>query len=270
MCGVAGVLFIAIAIGLATSVPQFSGHYQLKIIVLGVVIGGTLILASVGRRVYRAVDRAGVRSGTRWLGLTRWSPRIPTTKNQVLDIGRNDDAELFVTIRRPEGATLLSIGPFVDGDQAVKASTLLSPGHKENEEDGSQVDALEMIGQLENGPPLIVPRVLMVVVFCVLLLPAWFDRTWMDAMLSMIIGVPLLLLAVVWIVPSGGVFYQTDDSESVEFWTRHRFFRRMEYRKSLVARDSPVFLRKKLHWATLGWLLMIPLYVAGVIALIFR
>ena len=270
MCGAAGILLIALAVGLALFVPQFGGRYQLKIIILGVVMGGTLILASLGRRVYRSVDRASIRSGTRWLGLTHWSPGIPTTKHQVFDMGRNDDAELFVSVRRPEGKKLLTIGPFVDGDQAVRASNLLSPGQKGEEEESSQVDALRIIQQLEDGPPLIVPRVMMLAVFFVLLMPAWFDQDWLDAGLSLLIGLPLLLLAVVWIAPRGGVLYHTDDSESVEFWTRHRFFHRLEYRKSLVSNEPPVFKRGKLHWATLGWLILLPLYVAAVAALILR
>ena len=232
------------------------------------VIGGSLILAAIGRLVYQSVDRASVRSGIRWLGVTHWSPGIPTTKNQVFEIGRNDDAELFVTVRRLEGEELLSIGPFVSGDQAVKASTLLSPAQRD--EDVGEVGALQIIQQLEGGPPLIVLRTMMLAMFAILLLPAWFDRTWVDAGLSVLVGLPLLLLAVVWVAPRGGVFYQTDDSESVEFWTRHKFLRRLEYRKSLATNDPPVFIRRKFHWATVGWLLLIPLYSAVVVVLVLR
>lgn len=268
MCGASGLLFIVLAIGLALFVPQFADHYQLKVIILGVVIGGSLILAAIGRLVYQSVDRASVRSGIRWLGVTHWSPGIPTTKNQVFEIGRNDDAELFVTVRRLEGEELLSIGPFVSGDQAVKASTLLSPAQRD--EDVGEVGALQIIQQLEGGPPLIVLRTMMLAMFAILLLPAWFDRTWVDAGLSVLVGLPLLLLAVVWVAPRGGVFYQTDDSESVEFWTRHKFLRRLEYRKSLATNDPPVFIRRKFHWATVGWLLLIPLYSAVVVVLVLR
>lgn len=270
MCGVAGMLFILFAIGLALFIPQFSDRYQLKVIILGTLIGGSLTLAAIGRRVYRSVDRASVRSGTRWLGMTHWSPQVPTTKNQVLDIGRNADAELFVTVRRPEGEALLSIGPFVDGDQAVKASSLLSPGQIEEGEDSPQENALQVIQQLEDGLPLIASRALMLAVFSVLLIPAWFDRTWLDVVLSMIFALPLLILAVVWGAPSGGVFYNTDDSESVEFWRRHRFFHRLDYRKSLISNDPPVLIRRKLHWASIGWLILVPLYVGVMVALVLR
>jgi hypothetical protein len=270
MCGAAGVLFILLAIGLALFIPQFSERYQFKVIILGLAIGGTMILAALGRRVYRSVDRMSVRSGTRWLGVTRWSPAIPTTKSQVVDIGRNEDSELFISVRRPEGQVLLSIGPFVDGDQAVKASSLLSPGQVKEVEGSAQVDALQIIQQLEGGLPLIASRALMLSVFFLLLVPAWFDHTWLDVILSMTFALPLLILAVGWLAPAGGVFYNTDDSESVEFWRRHRFFGRLEYRKSLVANEPPLFIRRKFHWASVGWLILIPIYVATMVALVLR
>ena len=268
MCGAAGLMFAGLSIGVALFVPQVADRYQLKIIIIGTLIGVVFVMAALGRRVYWSVERASIRSGTRWLGLTRWSPKIPTTKNQILDIGRNDDAEIFVKVKRAEGETLLSIGPFVDGDQAVKASALLIPGKKENEEESSPVDVVQILRELEGGPPLAFFRVLMISIFCAVLMPALNDQTWFDAGLSLLIGLPLLILAIVWVAPGGGVFHNTDDSRSVEFWTRHRFLQRMEYRKSLVTNDAPEFLRRKLHWATFGWLCLIPLFVAAVVFII--
>ena len=270
MCGAAGLVFVALAVAMTLVVPQITERYQLKVIILGGMLGGAFVLAAIGRRVYRSVDCAGIYSGTRWLGLTHWSPGVPTTKSQILDIGRNDDAALFVTVRRAEGETLLSIGPFVDGDQAVKASALLRPAQDVEGEDSSRVDAVRILRQLEGGAPHAVSRVLMLLIFGGLLVPAWFDRSWVDTGLSLLIGVPLLILAVTWFTPRGGVFHNTDDSKSVEFWTRHRFFRRLEYRKSLVTVEPPEFLRRKLHWASLGWMFLIPLYVAAMVVLILR
>ena len=110
----------------------------------------------------------------------------------------------------------------------------------------------------------------MLSVFFLLLVPAWFDHTWLDVILSMTFALPLLILAVGWLAPAGGVFYNTDDSESVEFWRRHRFFGRLEYRKSLVANEPPLFIRRKFHWASVGWLILIPIYVATMVALVLR
>jgi len=268
MCGVAGLMFFGLSIGAALFVPQLAEQYQLKIIIIGTMIGVVFVLAAMARRVYRSVERASIRSGTRWAGLTRWAPKIPTTKNLILDIGRNDDSQIFVTVKRNESETLLSIGPFVDGDQAVKASALLIPGQKGNEEESSPVDVVQILQELDGGPPLAVFRVLMISIFCAVLIPALNDQTWLDAGLSLLIGLPVLVLAVVWIAPGGGVFHNTDDSKSVEFWTRHRFFQRLEYRKSLNSDDAPEFLRRKWHWASLGWLCLIPLYVAAVVFII--
>jgi len=269
MCGIAGVIIAGLVIGMAMLVPRIAESYQLKTMILGGMIGGFFILAALARKVFRSVERASIRSGTRWLGLTHWSPKVPTTKSQILDIGRNHDAALFLTVRRPEDEILLSIGPFIDGDQAVQASALMSPGQKEGE-GGPQVDPLQIIQQLEGGAPLAVSRVMMLVIFCTLLIPAWFDRSWLDFGLSVAIGVPLLVLAVVWMTPGGGVFHNTDDSKSVEFWTRHRFFRRLEYRRSLITHEAPEFLQRKLHWPSVGWICLIPIFGGALAGLVLR
>lgn len=270
MCGFAGVALFALVIGMALLVPQITERYQLKVIILGGMIGGVFVLAAIGQRVFRSVERSSIRQGRRWLGITHWSPKVPTSKSQILDIGRNDEAALFVTVKRPEGETLLLIGPFIDGDQAVTAIALMRPGKKDVRDGHSFVDPGHILQQLEGNAPLAVPRVLLVLVFCGLLAPAWFDQTWLDLVLSLAIGLPLLILSVVWITPGGGVFHNTDDNRSVEFWTRHRFFRRLEYRKSLVSNEPPEFLRQKIHWASLGWMALIPLYVSGFVASLLR
>lgn len=270
MCGAAGLLLAGAAVAMAMWVPDIAGHDRIKVIILGGIVGAGFVMTAMARRVYRSVDGAGIQVGTRWLGLTHWSPRIPTTHDQVLDIGRNRDSELFLTVRRAEGGMLLAVGPFVDGDQAMKGSALLSPAQNGERSDSSQVDAVRILRQLEGGVPLVVLRVLILVVFVALLVPAWFDRSWIGAVLTLLIGVPILGLVIAWFSPKGGVFYNTDDSKSVEFWTRHRFFRRLEYRKSLVSHDPPEFLRNKLHWAAIGWVLLVPVYVLAVVGLMLR
>jgi hypothetical protein len=262
MCGVAGLVMACLLSGMAMLLPQITEHYQIKMIILGVMVGGAFVMAAAGRRVFRSVERASIGTGMRWFGLTHWSPKVPTTKSQIFDIGRNDDAALFVSVRRPEGEVLLAIGPFMDGDQAVEAAALMNSGKKGPEEGDSQVDPLRIIQQLKGGASPAVSKLLMSLIFCSLLTPAWFDRTWFDAVLSMLIGVPLLMLAVVWITPGGGVFDNTDNGESVDFWTRHRFFGRLEYRKSLITNDAPEFLQHEHHLPSVGWVFLILIYVA--------
>ena len=262
MCGVAGVVFASLMIGMAMLLPQITERYQMKMIILGAMVGGAFVMAAAGRRVFRSVERVGIGSGMRWFGLTHWSPKVPTTKSQILDIGRNDVAELFVSVRHPEGEVLLAVGPFMDGDQAVEAAALMRSGQKGPEEGGAQADPIRIIKELEGGASPVVAKLLMSLIFCALLIPARFDRIWLDAVLSMLIGVPLLILAVVWITPGGGVFNKTDKGESVDFWTRHRFFGRLEYRKSLITNDVPEFLQRARHVPSVGWVCVILIYVA--------
>ena len=262
MCGVAGVVFASLMIGMAMLLPQITERYQMKMIILGAMVGGAFVMAAAGRRVFRSVERVGIGSGMRWFGLTHWSPKVPTTKSQILDIGRNDVAELFVSVRHPEGEVLLAVGPFMDGDQAVEAAALMRSGQKGPEEGGAQADPIRIIKELEGGASPVVAKLLMSLIFCALLIPARFDRIWLDAVLSMSIGVPLLILAMVCITPCGGVFNKTDKGESVDFWRRHRFFGRLEYRKSLITNDVPEFLQRARHVPSVGWICVILIYVA--------
>ena len=276
MCGVSGVVFASLMIGMAMLLPQVTERYQMKMIILGAMVGGAFVMAAAGRRVFRSVERVGIGSGMRWFGLTHWSPKVPTTKSQILDIGRNDVAALFVSVRHPvsarhpEGEVLLTVGPFMDGDQAVEAAALMRSGQKGPEEGGAKADPIRIIKELEGGASPVVAKLLMSMIFCALLIPAWLDRTWLDAVLSMLIGVPLLILAVVWITPSGGVFNKTDKGESVDFWTRHRFFGRLEYRKSLITNEVPEFLQRARHLPSVGWICVILIHVVMLVIWVLR
>lgn len=265
--GLAGLLLIGLAVALSTFIPEFQGSYRVKTIILGVIFGGSLLFSAIGRRVFRSEDRLSIRAGTRFCGITIWFPCVPMTKDQVLEVCRNKNAELVVRVKdSEEGNTLMAVGPFVDGDQAVEAISLLRPRKLSDDEivENPQSVAVSVIRELERGVPKPLLRLLMLAVFGGLCYLAWFDRTWIDAGLSMLIGIPILILALLWFAPGSGVIYSSDDGRTVEFWTRHRVFHRLEYRKCLVTNEAPEFIRRKIHWATYGWLLLIPIYLGGV------
>lgn len=271
--GLAGLLLIGIAVALTTYIPEFQGSYRVKILILGALFGGSLLISSLGRRVYRSEDRLSIRAGTRICGMTFWSPCVPMTGDQALEICRNKYTELVIKVRSSEeGETLISVGSFVDGDQAVKALALLRPKKMGDDEivENPQSVAASVIRELERGVPTPLLRLLMLGVLAGLGYMTWFDRTWIDAGLSMFIGILALILALFWFAPGSGVIYSSDDGRSVDFWTRHHVFHRLEYRKSLVTNEPPQFTRRKIHWATYGWLLLIPIFIGGVVYLMIR
>ena len=271
--GFAGLLLIAIAIALTTFIAEFQGQYRIKTLIFGLLFGGGLIVSALSRRVYQSEDKLSIRSGLRFCGLNFWSLCIPMTGQERLEISRNRYGELVITVEcEKNGDRLLSIGSFVDGNQAVRALSLLRPEKNDDQTHHVPSGSLSssVIRELERGAPVFLRRLLILLIFSALCLLGWFDQSWVEASLSMIIGMIVLLVTLRSVTPSWAVIYSSDDGHSVRFWTRHRFFYRLEYEKSLVSSEPPSFLRKKIHWASVGWVLIVPIYLTLMVYLTER
>lgn len=263
-CGLAGALLLGGVLSLALGFPPLDTILRFKLMALGGLGGGLLLATSLGRSVYRTNDHLNVRKGFRFLGFTMWEPRIPLTGDLVLDISRTDASEIFVAIRRPESAGLLLIGPFIDGDQAVEACKFLRPRQR-GVGDEPSLNPAKVIHDLEGTVPNGVAQFTLISLFLTMLFVAWQDRSPADAAVSISLGTLVFLAAVRWLAPRAGVDERTDIGESVEFWIRSRPFLRLEFRKTLNSAEPPIYLRSKYHWPTVGWLLMIPLFIGAVV-----
>ena len=264
--GLVGLALVLTAICFHLAPEGAVDRFRLKAIIILGGVGLYGVLWALSRRVFREVVNREIKIGRRLLGITLWTTRIPLAEDVRLDISRNDHAEISVRIVRPDEELVVEIGPFQDGDQAVEASVLLRPRKKveESDEIGSQ-EAAAVIRNLEGTVrPWFLQMVALILIGGAFLVGIG-DKEWLDAGITCVIGIAAVILGVAYVAPISGVYYDSDDGENVEFWTRQGWFHRLDHQSSLVSQVPPIYLKRRFHYPTVAWLMLAPLFVGAVV-----
>jgi hypothetical protein len=264
--GLIGLALVLTAICFYLAPAGAIDRFRLKGIVILGATGGYGVLWALSRTVYRGIVNRELNVGRRFLGLTLWKTRIPLAEDIRLDISRNDHAEILVKVLRPSEELVVEIGPFVDGDQAVQASSLLRPRKTvDTSDDNSSLDAAAVIRSLEGQ---VKPWFLQLVALLLIggaFLAGIGDKEWLDAGITCVIGIAAVIFGLVYVSPISGVYYDSDDGENVEYWTRQGWFHRLDHQSSLVEPTSPVYLKRRFHYPSVAWLMLAPLFVGAVV-----
>jgi len=268
-----GLIGLAMVLGAACLYLVPEGNFD-RFRTKGVIILGALgcwgILWALSRVVYRGIVNREVKIGRRFLGMTMWTRRMPLAEDLSLDISRNEAAEIFVKMLEPEGDLIHEIGPFIDGDQAVTACGQLRPRKMMDEEmeEADQAVAREVIRDLEGPVKPWFLQMTMLIILAWLIFTGWRDENWIDAAITGVIGFGAVLAGIAFLAPISGVYYDSDDGESVEYWNREGWFHRMDFKASLVKPTAPEFLKRRFHFPTLGWLSLVPVYLGIVVLMV--
>ena len=264
--GLIGMTLVLAAICFYLAPTESIDRFRLKAIILLGGAGAYGVLWALSRAVFRGVVNREIKVGRRLMGISLWTSRVPLAEDIRLDICRNDYAEIFVKILRPGGELVVEIGPFTDGDQAVEASSLLRP-RKIVDDSGKNCsqEAAAVIRSLEGMvKPWALQLVALLMVGAVLFVGIG-DENWLDAGITCVIGITAIFLGIAYVAPITGVYYDSDDGEKVEFWTRQGWFHRLDHQSSLVAPTCPIYLKRRIHYPSVAWLMLAPLFVGAVV-----
>ena len=201
------------------------------------------------------------------MGITLWTSRFPLAEDIRLDICRNNHAEISVKILRPSGELVVEVGPFADGDQAVEVSSLLRP--RKIVDIPGKNSSQEAAAVIRSWEGMIKPWGLQLMALFIVgaaLFVGIGDENWLDAGITCVIGIAAIFLGMAYVTPITGVYYDSDDGENVEFWTRQGWFHRLDHQSSLVAPSSPIYLKRRIHYPSVAWLMLTPLFVGAVVA----
>lgn len=264
--GLIGMTLVLAAVCFYLAPTESIDRFRLKAIILLGGAGGYSVLWALSRDVFRGVVNREIKVGRRLIGMTLWTSRFPLAEDIRLDICRNNHAEISVKISRPSGELVVEIGPFTDGDQAVEASSLLRPrkvvdisGKNSSQEAAAVIRSwegmvkpwgLQLMGLFMVGAALFV---------------GIEDENWLDAGITCVIGIAVIFLGMAYVAPITGVYYDSDDGENVEFWTRQGWFHRLDHQSSLVAPIPPIYLKRRIHYPSVAWLMLAPLFVGVVV-----
>ena len=264
--GLIGLALVLTAICFYLVPPGAVDRFRLKAIILLGFSGGYGVLWALSRTVLRGIVNREIKVGRRLMGITLWTSRIPLAEDIRLDIYRNDHAEISVKILRPNEDLVLEIGPFVDGDQAVEASSLLRPRKtvEPPEENGSQ-EAASIIRSLEGKLKPWGLQLMALLLIGGAFLVGIGDKDWLDAGITCVVGIVAVIFGMAYVAPITGVYYDSDDGENVEYWTRQGLFHRLDHQSSLVAPTSPIYLKRRFHYPSVAWLMLAPLFVGAVV-----
>ena len=265
--GLIGVTLVLAAICFHMAPAESIDRFRLKAIILLGGAGAYGVLWALSRAVFRGVVNREIKVGRRLMGITLWTSRVPLAEDIRLDICRNNHAEIFVKILRPGGELVVEIGPFTDGDQAVEASSLLRPRKiVDSSRKNSSQEAAAVIRGLEG---IVKPWGLQLIALLMIgaaLFVGIRDENWLDAGITCVIGIAAVFLGMAYVAPITGVYYDSDDGENVEFWTRQGWFHRLDHQSSLVAPISPIYLKRRIHYPSVAWLMLAPLFIGALVA----
>ena len=264
--GLIGMTLVLAAICFYLVPVESIDRFRLKAIILLGGAGAYGVLWSLSRAVFRGVVNREIKVGRRLMGITLWTSRFPLAEDIRLDICRNNHAEISVKILRPSGELVVEVGPFADGDQAVEVSSLLRP--RKIVDIPGKNSSQEAAAVIRSWEGMIKPWGLQLMALFIVgaaLFVGIGDENWLDAGITCVIGIAAIFLGMAYVTPITGVYYDSDDGENVEFWTRQGWFHRLDHQSSLVAPISPIYLKRRIHYPSVAWLMLAPSFVGVVV-----
>ena len=264
--GLIGMTLVLAAICFYLAPTESIDRFRLKAIILLGGAGVYGVLWALSRAVFRGVVNREIKVGRRLMGISLWTSRVPLAEDIRLDICRNDHAEIFVKILHPSGELVVEIGPFTDGDRAVEASSLLRP--RKIVDGAGKNSSQEAAAVIRSWEGMVKPwglQLMALLMVGVVLFVGMGDENWLDAGITCVIGIAAIFLGIAYVAPTTGVYYDSDDGEKVEFWTRQGWFHRLDHQSSLVAPTSPIYLKRRIHYQSVAWFMLAPLFVGAVV-----